>query len=211
MAAYPGSAPTLHGALVIVHPVTRVPEVVPFQYNPHTLSRSYEVQGGVGGPEAGQLAGPPSQTISLELVLDATDAQEAGEGTDGVAPQIAALVGLVTPHSTVARAALAQAASGGIEVLPPPGPVTLFVWGAKRVEPVAVTGLTVTEELHDGRLTPLLARVTLSVRVLTYADLAAAHPGHALSMAGQVAREQLASQAVTASFESVLGADVTLN
>jgi hypothetical protein len=204
----PGSQAALRGALVTVDPRTLVPSVIAFQYNPHTLTRSFEVQGAAGGPESGQLTGPPAESIQVELVLDAADAAEVGESPDGVAPQIAALLGLITPSSASARAALDLAAAGSLEVLPPAGPITLFVWGAKRVLPVAIVDMSISEEAHDAQLNPVLARVSLGLRVLTYADLAASHPGHALSLASQVAREELASGAVTASTSGVLGADV---
>jgi hypothetical protein len=200
----------LRGALVTVDGVTLVPTVIAFQYNPHTLTRAFEVRGGVGGPETGQLTGPPVETINVELTLDATDAKEAGEGRDGVAPQLDALIGLVTPSVASAQAALGQAAEGSLEIFPPPAPITLFVWGAKRVDPVAVTELSITEESHDSQLNPILARVALGMRVLTYADLPASHPGHALSLAGQIAREQLAASVSTSSLDGVLGSNVPI-
>jgi hypothetical protein len=200
----------VRGALVTLDSVALVPTVITFQYNPHTLTRSYEVRSGVGGPESGQITGPPNESIQVELVLDANDAKEAGEGADGVAPQLAALVGLVTPTSAAARSMLELAAAGSIEVFPPPGPITLFVWGAKRVDPVAVTELSISEESHDARLHPVLARVSLGMRVLTYTDLAVGHPGHALSLAGQIAREQLAATSTSSSLAAALGTDVQL-
>lgn len=206
----PGSSVALRGALVTVDPQTLVPSVIAFQYNPHTLVRSFEVKGAEGGPEAGQLTGPPAETIQAELVLDAADTSERGESPDGIAPQLAALLQLITPSSTAAMASLALAASGSLEVLPPAGPITLFVWGAKRVLPVSIVEMTISEEAHDAQLNPTLARVSVGMRVLTYADLAAAHPGHALSLAGQIAREQLAGAATSSSLSRVLGTNVPL-
>lgn len=200
----------LRGALVTVDPQTLVPSVIAFQYNPHTLTRSFEVKGAAGGPESGQLTGPPAETIQAELVLDASDASELGESPDGVAPQLAALLQLITPSSTAAMASLDLAASGSLEVLPPAGPITLFVWGAKRVLPVSIAEMSISEEAHDAQLNPILARVSVGMRVLTYADLAASHPGHALSLAGQIAREQLAVRATSSSLGRVLGANVPL-
>jgi hypothetical protein len=210
MTTFPGSPRTLRGALVSVDPNAPTPAVVAFQYNPHTLTRSFEVQGATGGPEAGQLTGPPRETIRLELVLDAADAQETGGGAQGVAPQLAALQTLVTPRSADVRANLALAASGSIEILPPPAPVTLFVWGGDRVLPVAVTELGITEEAHDAALNPTLARVTVALRVLSYADLPAGHPAHALTLANQVTAENRAAGAVSGSLDGVLGSGARL-
>lgn len=205
-----GSPLSLRGALVTVDAQTLVPSVIAFQYNPHTLTRSFEVKGAAGGPEAGQLTGPPAETIQVELVLDAADQAAAGEGADGVGPQLAALLRLITPSSTAALASLELAASGSLEVLPPAGPITLFVWGAKRVVPVSVVEMSISEEAHDAELNPILARVAVGMRVLTYSDLAASHPGHALSLAGLIASEELAGNAMTSSVDGVLGASVPL-
>ena len=210
MTTFPGSPRTLKGALVSVDPTTLAPSVVAFQYNPHTLSRTFEVQGAEGGPEVGQLSGPPVETIQVELVLDSTDAQAAGEGEHGVGPQLAALQGLATPRSGDVLASLELAASGSLEILPPAGPITLFVWGPKRVLPVAITELAFSEEAYDANLNPTLARVGLGLRVLTYADLSASHPAHALTLAGQVARELAAEGVTSASLDGVLGTNVPL-
>ncbi|WP_291809385.1 hypothetical protein [Cellulomonas sp.] len=191
-------------------PDTSAPTVVAFQYNPHTLTRSFEVQGATGGPEAGQLTGPPRETIRLELILDAADALEEGKGQDGVAPSLAALQGIVTPRSSDVLTNLALAASGSLEILPPPGPVTLFVWGGKRVLPVAVAELAISEEAHDASLNPTLARVTIALRVLSYADLPAGHPAHALTLANQVGAETRAAGAVSSSLDGVLGSGARL-
>lgn len=210
VSSFPGSPQSLRGAIVTIDAVTLVPSVVAFQYNPHTMTRAFEVKGGGGGVEAGQLTGPPTETIQIELVIEASDALEAGEGLDGVAPQLAALQQLITPSSTAAFANIELAASGNIEILPPAGPITLFVWGAKRVEPVAITDLSISEEGYDINLNPLVARVSVGMRVLTYADLGAGHPGHAMSLASQISREQLANPAISATLDGVLGANVPL-
>ena len=53
-------------------------------------------------------------------------------------------------------------------------PVTLFIWGAGRIVPVRVTGLTITEKLYDPALNPMHAEAQLALRVLTPAELVAA-------------------------------------
>lgn len=208
MTAFPGSPRTLRGALISLEPEGLLPTVIAFQYNPFTLTRSFAIQGAAAGPEAGQLTGPPKETLRVELVLDATDEREAGRGAAGVAPQLAALQGLVSPRSADALASMAMADAGLIEVLPPPSPVTLFVWGTRRVLPVAVTELAVTEEAHDATLDPTLARVTVGMAVLTYADLPRSHPAHALAVAAHLRRERDAAPALSPSLDAVLGAGV---
>ena len=39
MSAFPGSPRTLQGALVAIDPLLPIPNVILFQYNPHTLTR----------------------------------------------------------------------------------------------------------------------------------------------------------------------------
>ena len=84
-------------------------------------------------------------------------------------------------------------AAGTIEIIPPDAPLTLFIWGAKRILPVRLTELSVTEEAFDPNLNPIVARVTVGLTVLTYQDLGLASVGGALSMAQQVVKEILAT------------------
>lgn len=206
MTSFPGSPRTLRGALVSVDVLSMQPTVIAFQYNPHTLTRSFELAGGGGGAEAGQISGPPVESIKVEVELDATDELEAGRPPLGVAAKLAALEGLVTPFSGSAIANTALAAMGTIEILPPEGPLTLFIWGARRVLPVAVKELSVTEEAHDPSLDPVRAKVSLGLRVLTYADFGPTHPAFALSLAHRVAQEVMARTSTVGSFDAVIGA-----
>lgn len=210
MSTFPGTPRVQRGALVSVDSTTLVPTVVAFQYNPFTLSRSYELVSSGGGSEAGQRPGPPIETIQVELELDATDDLAAGGTPDAVAARIAALELLVSPRSSDVIANLGLAAGGALEILPPDGPITLFVFGGKRVLPVELTELSVTEEGFDVELNPIRARVSVGMRVLRYADLPQSHPGHALSLANQVAREALAGTVQSGSLDNVVGGDITL-
>ena len=119
----------------------------------------------------------------------------------GVAPALAALEMLVHPKSALAIANEVLAAVGVIEVIPPEAPLTLFVWGPKRVLPVKLNEFTITEQAFDPALNPILAKVRLSLGVLTYADVGLASAGGALSLANQVVKEAMATiagaQAVT--------------
>jgi hypothetical protein len=182
--------------------------VIAFQYNPHTLTRSFELGGAGGGTEAGQVAAPPVETIKVDVELDATDDLEAGNGADGVAAKLAALELLVMPPSASVIANAILGLTGTIEILPPDGPITLFIWGPKRVLPVAIKELSVTEEAHDANLDPTRARVSLGLRVLTYHDLPPTHPGYALSVAHQVAKEVLSRISTVGALDAVLGGDV---
>jgi hypothetical protein len=67
----------LNGALVAIDPLNPVQTVVPFIYNPHTMTRQLEGRGADGGPAATSYAGAPIETITVEIKLDATDGLEA--------------------------------------------------------------------------------------------------------------------------------------
>jgi hypothetical protein len=198
VSAFPGSPRTLQGALVAIDPLLPVPTVVLFQYNPHTLTRQLEARGADGGPAATSYTGAPVENITVEIELDAADGLEARDDATlklGLHPQLAALERLVYPASTRVIANTVLAALGSIEVVPPQGPLILFIWGPKRVLPVSIKQFSVTEEAHDPQLNPVRARVQLGLRVLSTDDLGPLHPGHALFLAHQVAKEVMAAQA----------------
>ena len=207
MSSFPGSPRLLKGAIIGVDPLNPLASLVVFQYNPESLERSIRPRiAGEGGDrgEILRLAGPPRETISVEIELDAADGLESGDAVTvaaGVAPALAALEMLVHPKSALAIANEVLAAVGVIEVIPPEAPLTLFVWGPKRVLPVKLNEFTITEQAFDPALNPILAKVRLSLGVLTYADVGLASAGGALSLANQVVKEAMATiagaQAVT--------------
>lgn len=205
MPTYPRSPLHLRGALVSIDPDTTLPSVILFQYNPTTLTRTLQVKNGEGGGlEALKLYGAPVETIKLEAELDAADRLEWSEPNavaNGLHSQLAALELLAYPRSELVIANTALLASGAMEIMPPPGPLVLFVWGPKRVLPVQITEFTVTEEAHDATLNPTRARVALGLRVLSYDDLPSSHNGHAIFLAHQVAKEVLAKGAIIGSLD----------
>lgn len=207
MPTFPRSPLHLRGALVSLDPTTGKPTVILFQYNPTTLSRTLEIKGGEGGGlEALKIYGAPVETIKLEAELDATDRLEWYEPTallSGLHAQLAALELLVYPTSTSVIANTALLAAGAMEVVPPQGPLVLFVWGAARVLPVQITELSITEEAHDTKLNPTRAKVALGLRVLSYDDLPASHKGHSLFMAHQVAKETLARLSLVGAIDTL--------
>jgi hypothetical protein len=71
----------------------------------------------------------------------------------------------------------------------------LFVWSARRIVPVRLTDLSVTEEAFDPALNPIRARVSLGMRVLSIDDLGFRHRGGSLFMAYLRAKETLAGRA----------------
>ena len=189
----------MKGAIVGIDPLNPLASVVLFQYNPDTLTRTLEAQTGGGGEsdrsEALRLKGPPVETIKLDVEIDATDQLERGDplaATLGIYPQLSALEMLVYPKSLLVIANTVLLAAGTIEIIPPEAPLTLFIWGPKRIVPVRITEFTITEEAHDAALNPIRARVGLGLRVLSYADLPLGHPGYGVFLAHQVVKEAMA-------------------
>jgi len=211
MSGFPGSPLLLKAALVGLDPDNPLASVILFQYNPDTLTRRLEARaagGGEGGrarSEAFRLAGPPRETISFTAVIDAADLLERGDrlaGELGVHPTLAALEMLLYPKMTRVLENLALAEAGTLEIIPPEAPLTVFVWGAKRVLPVRLSGLSITEEAFDPQLNPILARAELSLQVLSYADLDPDHPGHGMFLAHQVIKESMATLNVVTSAQN---------
>jgi hypothetical protein len=211
MSAFPGSPRLLRGGLVLVDPTTgAVQRIIALQYNPDSMTRSLQIKGvsGESGDhvEALRLKGPPVETIKVEVEIDATDAMEANDGTTnnaGLHPQLAALETIVHPRSATLLAANSEAASGSLEIAPAMAPLPLFVFGPKRIVPVRITEMSITEEAFDTRLNPTRAKVSLGLRVLTVDDLGFDSKGGNLFLTYLQAKEQLAGRAPGGSFASL--------
>jgi len=193
------SSPRLQkGAIVGIDPFNPVASVIVFQYNPNTLTRTVKPRATTGAGakgEANRLSGPPEESIKVDIEIDAADQLERGDATAaqmGVYPQLSALEMLVYPKSALVIANTALLAAGTIEVIPPPGPFTVFIWGPKRVVPVRLTDLSITEEAHDAHLNPIRAKVSLGLQILSYHDLSRDHPGYGLFLSHQVIKETMA-------------------
>jgi hypothetical protein len=214
---FPRAPKLLKGAIVGLDLFNPIAAITIFQYNPETLSRSLEPQfSDQGGDrtEALRLRGPPVETIDAEIVIDAVDQLERNEGLApslGIHPQLAALEMLIYPKSALTIANSVLLAVGTMEVIPPSGPLTLFIYGAKRVLPVKLTRLSFTEEAHDPALNPIRAKASLSMRVLSTGDLSVQHPGYALFLAHQVVKEALAVAGSVANLDAVAGGAVNLS
>jgi len=207
----------LKGAIVAIDPANPLASVIVFQYNPSTLTRDLQARSAMGDAgaraEALRLSGAPVETIALEVEIDATDQLERSNQlavSMGIYPQLSALEMLIYPRSSLVIANAGLAALGTIELVGPQTPLTLFIWGLKRVVPVRITALTIAEEAYDTQLNPIRARVGLSLRVLSYTDLQVGDPGYTLFLAYQVAKETMATLGSIQSLSNVLGSDVSL-
>jgi hypothetical protein len=204
------SSPRLiKGALIGVDLFNPLASIVVFQYNPDTMSRRLEPRaGGSGGDrgEAFRLAGPPKETITVSVEIDASDQLEANNPlaiATGITPTLAALEMLIYPKTALVIANSILGAAGIIEILPSDAPMTLFVWGPTRVLPVKVGGITITEEAYDTLLNPIRAKVDLTLNVLSYNDLSLGSAGNALFMVHQITKEVLAMTNIFASIQNV--------
>jgi hypothetical protein len=117
---------------------------------------------------------------------------------------------LLYPKSALVIANTVLMAVGTIEVIPPTAPLTIFIWGPKRVVPVRLTEHSVTEEQHDPSLNPIRAKASLGLRVLSYSDLPITNPGYSLFLAHQIVLEAMAVVGSTSNLGDVVGADVRL-
>lgn len=198
---FPGSPRLLKGAIVGLDPLNPLASVVIFQYNPDSLTRTVSARAAGGASdgarsEALRLKGPPEETIRLDVEVDAADQLERADavaGQFGVAPSLASLEMLLYPKSALVIANEVLARIGIIEVIPPTAPLTLFVWGLKRVLPVRLSELTITEEAFDPSLNPIRAKVGLSLHVLSYDDLGLLSVGGGLFLAHQIVKEVMAT------------------
>ena len=211
MSAFPGSPRLLRGGLVLVDPTTgAVLRIIALQYNPDMLTRSFQIRG--VGQESGdhlealRLKGTPVETIKVEAEIDATDALEGNDTQTvdaGLHPLIAALETIVYPTSQHLAANHAEAQSGSLEIAPEMAPLPLFVFGPKRIVPVRITELSITEEAFDVTLNPIRAKLSLGLRVLTVDDLGFDAKGGGLFMTYLQAKEQLAKRQRGGSFAAL--------
>lgn len=201
MATFPGSPRLMKGAIIGLDPFNPLASVIVFQYNPDTLTRRLEARSVGGGEssdrsEAFRLTGPPKETITLSVEVDAVDQLEQGNPlavTTGVYPTLAALEMLLYPKSALVITNAGLSLAGTLEIVPPEAPMTLFIWGPQRVLPVRLTSFSITEQAYDTLLNPIQAKVDLTLQVLSYFDLKATHPGTSLFMVHQVMKEVMAT------------------
>lgn len=176
-----------------------IPNIIVFQFNPETLSRGLTPwapdatdtgdEGAGRASAATARAGDPTETISLSLMLDASDGLAAPDGhpldaISGVASRLSALELLTFPQEDSLLGGLVSAVAGALggsaslsvpEARRGSAPITLFVWGLGRIVPVSVTSFEIEEQQFLPSLYPHRAKVSLGLKVLTEAELAA-HP-----------------------------------
>ena len=181
--------------------------VIPFQYNPDTLTRTLQTQGIADEPgdrlEALRLKGPPHETIRLDAEFDTTDELEQPDANAnnqiaselGLHPILASIEMLITPPVAQLNDENTKAGLGIIEIAQVQAPLTLLVLGRNRVVPVRLTDLSVTEDAFDTELNPMRAKVSITARVITVDDLGFGNIGGNTYLAYQGNKESYQSQA----------------
>lgn len=171
-----------------------VPNIVLFQFNPESLSRTINIpsrsvsqSSGTPPRENSQAGDLPYERISLTAYFSAADKLNIALPSAvafGVGPQLAALEKMVLPieETTVTGGAgtgdavgnaVSAASQTGPSTQPTPRkryPNILFIWGAARVLPVLIDSMSINEKQFDSRLNPIQAEVSLGLSVMT-ADL----------------------------------------
>ncbi len=120
-----------------------------------------------------QLVSVQEQTIGFDIRLDATDKLDEGDTITeqfGIAPQIATLELMTYPKEESLLGAAVSALLGK-----PKGfsftrganpPMVLFIFGRKRVLPVNINSLNITETEFSTDLNPIRATVSVNLTVI---------------------------------------------
>ncbi len=212
---FPGSPQLLKGALVVYasHDPGATSRIIPFQYNPEQVSRSLSHGGGSGAAAStagrenrGQaqqdvlrVQGPPRESFTLSVTLNATDQLEYPDRNqtvvqNGLHAVLAMLEMLMYPPSFQVLQNEALAEDGEVQLNPADLPLVALVWGRSRVVPVKVTNFSVTEEAFDPDLNPIQAKVELGLQALNYVDLPSTSAGRDMYLSYQRRKETLAGQ-----------------
>lgn len=158
-----------------------IPNVVIFQFNPETLTRTVQIP---PRPTSGtarettQAGEPAVEKITLKASFSAAD--EFGENKAlarlfGVGTRLAALEKMVYPSDDLLGAigaaigALTGALGGDTDPRQPipreKYPRILFIWGVYRVLPVVLESMSITEQQYDFLLNPVQAEVSITMAV----------------------------------------------
>jgi hypothetical protein len=159
-----------------------LPNVVIFQFNPETLTRTIQIPprpAGAAARETTQAGEPSIEKITLKAQFSAADGMGTGNilaRTMGVGPRLAALEKMVHPAGKIggligaAIDAIGDAIGGGDteprKTVPRESyPRILFIWGPFRVLPVVIESMSITELQYDFLLNPIQADVSIGLAV----------------------------------------------
>jgi len=163
-----------------------LPNVVVFQFNPESITRTIEIPKrptGSTARETSQAGEAPVERFSIKAEFDASDRLNTVVDISlarafGVGPQLAALekmarptAGLISGLIGAAVDAVAGLLGGGGEDAPTQPiprekyPRILFLWGLTRVVPVVIESMSISEVQYDFLLNPTRAEVTIGLAV----------------------------------------------
>lgn len=187
MGTAPGFVKLVKAGFVLMDATGAIQKIIAFQYNPETLLRrlvaSTATFAGTGLGSAGVaqatgvapvVAPVPVESVSFTLSLDAADKLERGDAVtqqNGLLPMTSALELLLTP---------------------PPGALTIWVSGSRRIVPVRITELVFNEQAFDPKLNPIRADVSVQLQVLKDTDFPPNSRGRAIWDAHYAQLQQLA-------------------
>lgn len=177
----------LRGALIeygsgLIGPI---PNVVIFQFNPESLSRSLQIPPrptGATRRETTQAGEKTFERISFKAQFSAANLLEEDKALAklfGIGPQLSALEKMAQPSSKLAGLAgqaldaigdaLGLGGGDNAPAQPIPReqyPRILFIWGLTRILPVTIDSMTIAEQEYDALLNPLRAEVDLQLSVI---------------------------------------------
>ena len=161
-----------------------IPNVVIFQFNPETLTRSMKIPPrptSATERENTQAGEKPLETISFKASFSAADELNENKALArlfGVGPRLCALEKMVNPSSKIAGligaaidaigSALGLSGGGGAPTQAIPRekyPKIIFLWGPSRVLPVVIDSMQISELEYDPLLNPIRAEVDISLTV----------------------------------------------
>jgi hypothetical protein len=180
----------LRGALIeygtsLIGPI---PNVVIFQFNPESLSRTLQIPPrptGATQRETTQAGEKTFEKITFKAHFSAANMLDEGKVLAelfGIGPQLAALEKMVLPSAKIAGLigaaidAIGDALGGGGNDAPAQPiprekyPRILFIWGLTRVLPVTIDSMTISELEYDSILNPLRAEVDITLSVIAVDD-----------------------------------------
>lgn len=191
---FPNKPKILRGAFV-EYGLSLPPLFVVFQFNPLQLTRNRSLTFEVPSSETGdkiktlrdchakyndltklqedQLVTVQEESIGFDIRLDATDRLNDGDTITeqfGISPQLATLEAMVQPKGEgligQALGALLGSPGGFSFTKGANPPLILFIWGRKRVLPVNINSLNITETQFSTDLNPIQATASVNLTVI---------------------------------------------
>ena len=180
---FPRSPRLLKGGLAVYQSQTAgpPPKIIVFQYNPEHMTRSLAARAaprepsnvGAAREDVLRVLGPPVETMTLSIELDAADQlaeplQNPEVVENGLHPVLATLEMLLYPPTNEVQLLQTLASEGQVQVCPADLPLVLLIWGKSRVVPVMLTSFSISGrgvrseiESHSGKSGPGTARSDL--------------------------------------------------